>query len=223
MHSRSRDAPTAVGTSVISATQNWFGGAEAKLRAARSGAGRTSRSRSVVMGPPRRWLAPTRQASRISRAMGARACGNAGRPARAGRRGCAARHRSRASREGRRGSGSAGRRPPRVAPRVRAITVIGKSAWSALMNRKTPRAELRSPTQTRPQRPNRGNPNPTHRQRASRRGSGTLPHAGQGPSLDRLSQAKRPPRTSGPFSSVQTRTAAWEPTFKLKPNDSSDH
>lgn len=42
--------------------------------------------------------------------------------------------------------------PPFDTPRTRAMAATGKSAWFALMNRKTPTAELRSPAQTRPSR-----------------------------------------------------------------------
>ena len=52
--------PLAVGTKVMSATQSWFGRTAVKLRSTRSGAGRASLSRRVVVTPCRRRLAPTR-------------------------------------------------------------------------------------------------------------------------------------------------------------------
>ena len=60
-------APAKAG--VMSATHSWFGPAAWKARSPRSGAGRACLSRRVVIGPPRRRLAPTRPATRISRAI----------------------------------------------------------------------------------------------------------------------------------------------------------
>src|SRR6266404_2330320 len=52
----------------MSATQSWFGRSAVKFRSTRSGAGRASRSRRVVMTARRR-LTPTIPAARISRAI----------------------------------------------------------------------------------------------------------------------------------------------------------
>jgi hypothetical protein len=60
--------PAIVGTYVMSATQSWLGRSAVKFRSTRSGAGRASRSRRVVMTPRRR-LTPTMPAARISRAI----------------------------------------------------------------------------------------------------------------------------------------------------------
>ena len=58
----------------LKVTHNWFGLVAVKLRSTRSGAGLASLSRRVVVGPPRRWLAPTSPASRIRRAIRLRPC-----------------------------------------------------------------------------------------------------------------------------------------------------
>ncbi len=66
--------PVAVGTKVMSATQSWLAALAVKSRSTRSGAGRASRSRRVVLTPVRRRLAPTKPAVRISRAIRLRPC-----------------------------------------------------------------------------------------------------------------------------------------------------
>ena len=66
---RDRGIPAIVGTYVMSATHSWFGRVALKSRSTRSGAGRSSLFRRVVVGPPCRWLAPTNPAARISRAI----------------------------------------------------------------------------------------------------------------------------------------------------------
>jgi len=53
---------------------SWFGPDAVKSRSTRSGAGRASLSRAVVVGRPWRWQAPTRPPSRIKRAMRLRLC-----------------------------------------------------------------------------------------------------------------------------------------------------
>jgi hypothetical protein len=80
---------------------------------------RRNRATAPMAGPDEAGLAhqPGNGGYPLHMCNGTRVCGNAARPARAGRRRCAARHRSRASRDGRCGSASAGQRPPRVAPR----------------------------------------------------------------------------------------------------------
>ncbi len=52
----------------MSATQSWFGPAAVKSRSTRSGAGRASRSRDVVVDERLRRLTPAKPAARISRA-----------------------------------------------------------------------------------------------------------------------------------------------------------
>ena len=66
--------PVAEGMNVMSDTQSWFGPVAEKSRSTRSGAGRASWSRRVVTGPPRRWLAPTSPATRMSRSTRLRLC-----------------------------------------------------------------------------------------------------------------------------------------------------
>jgi len=68
------EEPARVGTSVMSATDSWLGPAAGTSRSTRSGAGRACLSRGVVTGPPRRRLAPTTPAARLSRALRLRPC-----------------------------------------------------------------------------------------------------------------------------------------------------